>query len=52
MTWKAFLSLVFVYSQNKKTVDMQKNCRVFLETLRQTLNVNNRKDKKHGATSY
>lgn len=46
MTWNTFLSLVFVYSQNEKTVDMLKNCGAFPETLRQTLNVNNRKDEK------
>ena len=46
MTWNTFLALVFVYSQNEKTVDMLKNCGAFPETLRQTLNVNNRKDEK------
>ena len=46
MTWNTFLALMFVYSQNEKTVDMLKNCGAFPETLRQTLNVNNRKDAK------
>ena len=46
MTWNTFLTLMFVYSQNEKTVDMLKNCGAFPETLRQTLNVNNRKDEK------